>query len=413
MLSTCLGFALLHLAAPGGGDFYLSPPAAGAIWKVDYDTKVGAPFATGTLIPHYGIFATDGTLYMPDRGWPALLRITPNGTIHALAAGGLFDKPVTCIHSLDGEALIVSDGGNDMILRVDLATGAQSVLYDQTSANGLFASPDGLAYDPEGNLYVANLTGHNIVKIDPQGNASIFSNSPLISQPGGLAIDGSGNLFVANYGSSTIARFRLDTAEGEIFAADVSKMAHPNDIKLSRHGGIITTTRQSNVCRIDSLGNIDVEFSDPSLGEIVGVSAPEDAVPCSGRFITEETSSIGSGGFSPKLHAIFSPCPGQIHGMEFVDFPGGAPAVLFIGFAPAKIKAAGADFYLDPNLPLIPLPLVLPGSGPGNGDLRLQFTVPEDSNLIGLDLYFQVLAADPGGINGLVWTHRLHEIIGS
>lgn len=409
-----LGMATLApVVLAGDGDYYLSSPATGTIWRGNQHGGGGEAFVTGVKIPHYGHFLPDGTLYMPDRGWPALLKISPEGVTTALSAGGLFEKPVTCIPSLDGQALVVSDGGADMILRVDLATGQQTVMFDNVSAGGLFDSPDGLAYDDAGNLYVANLEGHTVVRVEPDGTTTVFADSTLVSQPGGLAIDGAGNLFVANYGSSNIVRFRLDTGEGEVFAFDVSKMAHPNDIKLSRSGGIITTTRQSNVCRIDALGNIVVEFNDPNLGEIVGVSAPEDAIPCSGRFLMEESGSVGSGGFVPKMRAIFSPCPGQVHAFEFVDFLGGAPAVLFLGFGPGHTKVAGANFYLNPSLPLITVPFVMPGSGPGNGDLRLQFQVPDDANLIGANLYFQVLAGDPALPTGVAWTNRLHEIIGN
>lgn len=409
-----LGMVFVAPAAfAGEGDYYLSSPTTGTIWRADQKGGGGSMFADGVLIPHYGHFAPDGTFYVPDRGWPALLRISPTGVITALSAGGLFDKPVTCIPSLDGQALVVSDGGADMILRVDLATGQQTVMFDQTSAGGLFASPDGLAYDDAGNLYVANLTGDNVVKVAPDGTTTVFADNTLVSQPGGLAIDGAGNLFVANYGASNIVRFRLESGEGDLFASDVTKMAHPNDIKLSRSGGMITTTRQSNVCRIDSLGNITVEFNDPALGEIVGVSTPEDAIPCSGRFLMEETSSVGAGGFSPKMRAIFSPCPGFVHAFEFVDFVGGAPAVLFMGFGPGHAKVAGANFYLNPALPLITVPFVMPGAGPGNGDLRLQFQIPDDSNLIGANLYFQVLAGDATMPTGVAWTNRLHEIIGN
>ncbi len=405
--------SLTSQAVAGGGDYYLSSPAAGAIWKVDKDTLQDGPFASGTLIPHYGTFAKDGTLYMPDRGWPAMLRISPSGTITALSAGGYFVKPVTCIPSLDGKALVVSDGGADLILRVDLATGAQSVMFDNTSANGLLSSPDGLAYDDAGNLYVANLTNDTVVKVEPNGHTTVFAGSPNIQQPGGLAIDGAGNLFVANYGASNLWRFDLATGEGQLFAYDTTKMSSPNDIKLSRSGGIITSTRNSNVDRIDALGNIVVEYHNAALGEIVGVSAPEDATPCSGRFTYELSGIPGSGGFTPKLRSIYSPCPGQWVGMEFKDFPGGAPTFLFIGLAPGDVKVAGAHLFIDPAAPFWVISFPMTGVGPGNGDLVLQFTVPDMPGISGLNLYYHAIAADVGGVNGAVWSNRMHEVIGN
>jgi hypothetical protein len=358
----------------------------------------------------------DGTLYMPDRGWPALLKITPDGTTTALSAGGVFVKPVTCIPNPDGVSLTVSEGGADLIVRVDFATGQQTVMHDNTTAGGLLSSPDGLAYDDDGNLYIANLTGHTITKIDPQGNASTFADATYVNQPGGIAIDGAGNLFVANYGSSTIARFRLDTGEGEIFAADAAKMPNPNDIKLSRGGGMLTSTRFSNICRIDALGNITVEWSDPTLGEVVGVSVPEDATYCTGRFTTYGEGKPGSGGYVPQFRAIFSPCPNQIVGLELRDFNGGSPVVMFLGtqaLPQGAAKVNGASLLVDPAGALfVAVPFVMPGAGPGNGDLTLQFTVPDLPGMTGLVLYHQVLAGDPGAVFGVSASNGLKEVVG-
>jgi DNA-binding beta-propeller fold protein YncE len=257
-----LGMAsLTSVALAGDGDYYLSSPLTGTIWRGDKETGTGEAFATGVLIPHYGHFTPDGTFYVPDRGWPALLKISPTGVVSALSAGGVFDKPVTCIPSLDGQALVVSDGGTDKIIRVDLATGQQTVMFDQTTAGGLFASPDGMAYDDAGNLYVANLTGDNVVKVAPDGTTTVFASYPLISGPGGLAIDGANNLFVANYGASNIVRIRLEDGVGDVFAFDVTKMAHPNDIKLSHARAMSAASIRSATSPSNSMTRISGKSS--------------------------------------------------------------------------------------------------------------------------------------------------------
>ena len=48
-------------------------------------------------------------------------------------------------------------------------------------------SPYGLAFDKNGNLFCANLTGSSIVKITPDGTVSTFVNSGL-NGPYGLAV---------------------------------------------------------------------------------------------------------------------------------------------------------------------------------------------------------------------------------
>jgi hypothetical protein len=71
-----------------------------------------------------------------------------------------------------------------------------------TFASG-FASPQGLAFDASGNLYVANDTVVGTVsKVTPGGVVSTFATG--FSAPKGLAFDASGNLYVGNYNNTTV-----------------------------------------------------------------------------------------------------------------------------------------------------------------------------------------------------------------
>jgi sugar lactone lactonase YvrE len=419
---TALGLALALaptalFAQFGEQDYYVSAPGAGGIWKGDAVTGETTPFALGLLVPHYGWFGNDGNFYVPDRGWPALMQITPEGQVNVHLAGGDLIKPVTVIPTTDDRAMLLSDMEANKIFRVEY-DGSSSVMHDLESTDGLLNWPDGMAYDDDGNLYVANLGNDTIVKIDPQGQASIFSDDQdLIFEPGGLTIDGAGNLFVANYAFHTIARFRLDTGEGEVFAGpDSTKMAAPNDLKLSRKGGMIVSGRNGRVTRIDALGNLTVMIENPALSELDGVSVLADATLCTGRFETYGQGQAGSGGLEPQFRAIFSPCPGQVIGLELRDFVGGAPAIMFVsmGSLPAgTLFFKGAPMLVDPSSPFfLSLPLFLPGAGAGAGDLTLQFTVPEAPGLAGLELYHQVFAADPGAPNGISASNGLKETFG-
>ncbi|HEX5009661.1 MAG TPA: SMP-30/gluconolactonase/LRE family protein [Planctomycetota bacterium] len=397
-------------------DLALSAPPVGAIWKVDATTDLGAAWSQGFAIPHYGWFGLDGNFYVPDRGIVALLQVKPDGTATPVSIGGLFKTPVTCIPSLDGKAWVMSDMEASSIFRVEY-DGTQTVMHDAASTGGLLNWPDGMAWDDEGGLYVANLGTDTIIHIDAQGAATLVSDSELIDQPGGVALDGAGNLFTANYGTSTIVRIRVDTLETSVFSEeDIAKVAHPNDLKLSRSGGLITCGRQGNVVRIDALGGKTVIFHDPNLVELDGVSAPEDATLCSGRTVMYGAGTAGSGGFVPRLRGIFSPGPGQLIGLEFLDFLGSAPAVLFVGSAdlPAGVaKIKGAPMLVDPAGALfLPLALALPGAGAGAGDITLQFQVPVMPALDGVSLYHQVFAADPGAAHGVSASNGLKETFG-
>jgi hypothetical protein len=150
--------------------------------------------------------------------------------------------------------------------------------------------------------------------------------------------------------------------------------------------------------------------------ELDGVSAPEDATLCSGRTVVYGEGTAGSGGFVPKLRGIFSPGPGQLIGLEFLDFLGSAPAILFVGSAelpPGVAKIKGAPMLVDPAGALfLPLALALPGAGAGAGDITLQFQVPLMPGLDGVSLYHQVFAADPGAAHGVSASNGLKETFG-
>jgi sugar lactone lactonase YvrE len=427
MKSVCciaaLAFALGSSAASAQfnpDDYYVSVPfsAAPGIYQVDAKTGVATPFALPMLVPHYGWFGNDGNLWVPDRGIPGLVKVEPDGTATAMAIGGFFDKPVTCIPTPTGDAWVVSDMGVHKIIRVEY-DGTQTVMHDNTTANGLLNWPDGIAYDDEGNLFVANLGNDTIIKIDFAGNATLFSDdSSLIRAPGGLAIDGAGNLFVANYDLHTISRFRMDTGAGELFAGpDSTLMARPNDLKLSRAGGMLVSGKNGRVSRVDAMGNISIMGENPALAELDGVSVLGDSILCNGRYETYGTGLAGSGGFTPDFRAIFSPCAGQTVALDFRDFLGGTPALLVFGTSPltdGSLKLKGAPLLVDPAGALfLTLPLFMPGSGAGNGDLTLQFVVPPNPALIGLELYHQVFAADPSLPGGVSASNGLKETFGN
>ena len=61
-----------------------------------------------------------------------------------------------------------------------------------------FEGPQGVALDPKGNVYVANVGSGQVVKVSPGGNVSTVATG--LSSPQGLAFDGAGDLFIADSG---------------------------------------------------------------------------------------------------------------------------------------------------------------------------------------------------------------------
>ena len=81
-----------------------------------------------------------------------------------------------------------------------------------------FKTPAGLAFDPEGNLYIADRENHRVRKIDTSGNISTFAgigeagfsgdDAPAVKArlnlPSGVVADGKGNLFISDRSNDRI-----------------------------------------------------------------------------------------------------------------------------------------------------------------------------------------------------------------
>jgi len=96
---------------------------------------------------------------------------TTAGAVNGTGTGASFKTPTGL--AIDATYLYVADAGNNMIRKIDLATGvvttvAGSITAGATNATGTGASfhtPTGLAIDGAGNLYVADAQNHQIRKI--------------------------------------------------------------------------------------------------------------------------------------------------------------------------------------------------------------------------------------------------------
>lgn len=133
--------------------------------------------------------------------------------------------------AVDGNGdIIVADSGNNRIRKITasgnvttLAGGGWGGSDGQGAAAG-FQKPVEVAVDGIGNVYVADLYGNRIRKIDVGGNVTTLAGSiagfadgqgtsAKFSYPNGIDVDGSGNVYVADGGNN---RIRKIDAEGNV-----------------------------------------------------------------------------------------------------------------------------------------------------------------------------------------------------
>ena len=96
---------------------------------------------------------------------------------------------------------------------------------------------NGIRFDAQGNMYVADYVGHNVLRIEPEGRKiSVFAHEPQMNQPNDLAIAADGTLYASdpNWKENTGQLWRVDR-DGSTHRLS-SDMGTTNGIDLSPDG---------------------------------------------------------------------------------------------------------------------------------------------------------------------------------
>lgn len=184
----------------------------------------GDPLSAAFRLPDDIVVAPNGTIYVADASNHAIRRIREiNGlfVVETLAGNGVpgfadgqgenarFFTPTAIALSPDGNSLFVADTINNRVRRIDLQTGRVSTAagagpggsFDGPGAEATFFQPIGLAFDSDGTLYISEVSGTRIRRLDTQGNITLvagdgrirFRDGPGIrarfNNPRGLALD--------------------------------------------------------------------------------------------------------------------------------------------------------------------------------------------------------------------------------
>jgi sugar lactone lactonase YvrE len=159
-----------------------------AIYKIDTNYSV-KPFLTEMMNPTAIAFDRAGQMYVSSRFDGTVYRVATNGTMSSyaegmgVATGIAFDRE---------ENLYVGDRSGTIF---KIARDRQIFVFATLESS---ISAYHLAFGPQGDLFVTGPTTSSfdsVYKIDPQGNSSTFYRG--MGRPQGLAFDIDGNLYVA------------------------------------------------------------------------------------------------------------------------------------------------------------------------------------------------------------------------
>lgn len=237
--------------------------------------------------------AANGDIYVADTYNHTVRKVTPAGVVTTLAGraglAGLNDGPGSSATFNYPSGLAVDAAGNVYVADMfnDRIRKISPAGIVSTVAPG-FDSPGGVAVDASGNLYVADTENHVIRKITPTGTVSTLAGSPGVNgsadgqgsaarfnSPNALAVDAAGNVFVADTVNRTIRKITsaglVSTVAGSVGAkgdADgtgtAARFRDPVGIAVDGGGNLYVTDQDSDTVRkITPAGVVSTVAGDP------------------------------------------------------------------------------------------------------------------------------------------------------
>src|SRR5580700_3165467 len=112
----------------------------------------------------------------------------------------------------------------DVVYRIDTVAGSDWIGDNGPATRALLLQAEGIATDPNGNLYIADAAGNRVRKVTLAGIISTVAGigtpgysgdggpalMAQLNSPYGLACDGRGNLFIADLGNARVRRVAID-----------------------------------------------------------------------------------------------------------------------------------------------------------------------------------------------------------
>lgn len=169
---------------------YVSSRFNGTVYRAPSASEVGV-YADGLGVATGIAFDCEGSLFVGDRGG-TIYEVKTDRSVRSVLA---ISSSVAAFHLAfgpDGSLYITNPdiSSYDSILRVRPGSVHPEVFYPGVKR------PQGMAFDDEGNLYVAKaMAGDSgILRITPDGKAAMIASGPVLI---GVALDRSGNMIVA------------------------------------------------------------------------------------------------------------------------------------------------------------------------------------------------------------------------
>ncbi|GAA2711277.1 fibronectin type III domain-containing protein [Actinoplanes palleronii] len=360
-------FVVTATSAAGTGNLQVStgsgvPQAAGYPYHLNFFAGNGLQAITDTggaaaqpLYNPSGVTAdAAGNVYLADAGDSLVTKVAAGqiSIVAGLRSGGGFptlDGPATASRLLSPRALAVAANGDLYIAdyadhRVEKVSGGIITAFAGTGTGGTpiagpatsspLGAPGGLALDTDGNLYIADTTSNQVVRVDQATGvlsivagtgvagasipAALATASPLRA-PRGVAADACGNVFIADTGNYQVLRVDAGTGRLSVVAgsgqqgfpldgtlAATSALGEISSLAIGPEQALYLADRSNNV-----IERFDTTAATPELQVIVGSGALAAA--------TDNTDSVDSDLALPHGVAV-RPDDGKIYIADSLNY---------------------------------------------------------------------------------------------
>ena len=321
------------LAVDQSGNLYIADADNCAVRKVDANGIIttvagtgvcgysgdGGPATSARIYFPYGLaLDAKGNLYIADPNNYRIRMLAPNGTISTFAGNGKCcyagdGGPATSAEIYFATGVAVDSAGNVYIADADNArirmvdpsgtistiagTGVSGFAGDGAAAAGArLSTPEGVAVDPSGNIYIAD-TGNSRIRILNAGGtistsvggaigAGGLAVQAFLSKPSGVVRDSAGNTYVSDAGNQLVRKVTSTGLiasvagtgsagfSGDGGSATAAQLSAPQQLALDRAGNLfIADSGNARIRKVDTAGNITTVAGTGSTGS-TGDSGP-------------------------------------------------------------------------------------------------------------------------------------------
>ncbi len=231
-------------------------------------------YATNSIGTGYGSvikFTTSSNLLAVNTIVSTLAGNGTPGYAEGTGNGAIFNNPQGIVVDANGN-IFVSDTYNNYIRKItpqgttSLIAGNGNIgLINGAAINAQFYGPQGMAFDANNNLYVADAGNNVIRKITQDGNVSTFAgigiggyhdgSGPLFSyfkNPSAIAFDAKGNMYIADKANNAIRKVTVAGLDSTIAGSANGSPGYADAT------GTSAAFRQPYALVIDASGNIYV-----------------------------------------------------------------------------------------------------------------------------------------------------------